>query len=120
MYGEAWLGEEGHRGCGLQDWGVIQPYSFGDDAFCSGGHGYETLFWLPLCEVGVDVVKDVGCVGVQVPACEGLCYVFWCVARVLERIIGVLVLARSAWFVRAVRDCDSCGVEAGPGGRRVE
>ena len=53
-------GEVGHRGGGLQDGGGVHPYSFGDDVFCLGGHGSEPLFWLPLCEVGVDVVEDVG------------------------------------------------------------
>ena len=63
----------GHRGCGLQDEGGIQPCSVGDDAFRSGGHGYESLFRLPLSEVGVDVVEYVDCVGVRVSACESLC-----------------------------------------------
>ena len=40
----------------------------------------------------------------------------WCVAGVVERIVGVLVLACSAWFVHAVTDGDSCRVGAGPGG----
>ena len=53
----------------------------------SGGHGYECLFWLSLCEVGVDVVEDVGCVRVKVEAFEGLCSAFWCVAGVVERIV---------------------------------
>ena len=39
-----------------------------------------------------------------------------CVAGVVERIVGVLVLARSAWFVHAVTDGDPCRVKAGPGG----
>ena len=82
-----------------------------------GGHGYESLFWLSLCEVGVDVMEDVGCVRVKVAACERLCSVFRCVAGVVERILGVFVLARSAWFIHAVADGDSCGVGAGPGGR---
>ena len=38
-----------------------------------------------------------------------------CVAGVVERIVGVLVLARSAWFVHAVTDGDPCRVGAGPG-----
>ena len=86
------------------------PYSFGDDALRAGRHGYESLFRLSLCEVGVDVVEDVGCVRVYVVACEGLCSMFRCVAAVVERIVGVLALARSAWFVHAVTDCDSCRV----------
>ena len=88
--------------------------------FRLGGHGYESLFWLSLCEVGVDVVEDAGGVRVKVLACQGLCSVFRCVTRVVERIRGVLVLARSAWFVHAVTDGDSCWVGAGPGGRRGE
>ena len=32
--------------------------------FALGGQGYESLLRLSLCEVGVDVVEDVGCVGV--------------------------------------------------------
>ena len=63
VYGEA-CGEVGHRGCGLQDGGGVHPYSLGDDAFRLRGHGYMSLFWLSLCEVGVDVVEDVGCVSV--------------------------------------------------------
>ena len=61
-----WRGpsEVSYWGCGLQDGGGVHPYSFGDDVFCFGGHGYESLFWLSLCEVGVDVVEDVGCVWV--------------------------------------------------------
>ena len=39
-----------------------------------------------------------------------------CVAGVVERIVGVLVLARSAWLVHAVADGDPCRVGAGPGG----
>ena len=39
-----------------------------------------------------------------------------CVAGVVERIVGVLVLACSAWFLHAVTDGDPCRVEAGPGG----
>ena len=46
-------------------------------------------------------MEDVGCVWVYVVACEGLCLVLGCVAGVVERIVGVLVLARSAWFVHA-------------------
>ena len=62
-------------------------------------------------------MEDAGHIRVKVVACEGLCSVFWCVAGVPERIVGVLVLARSAWFVHAVADGDSCWVGAGPGGR---
>ena len=36
-----------------------------------------------------------------------------CVAAVVERIVGVLVLARSAWFLHAVTDGDPCRVGAG-------
>ena len=39
-----------------------------------------------------------------------------CVVGVLERIVGVLVLARSAWFVHAVTDGYRCRVGAEPGG----
>ena len=39
-----------------------------------------------------------------------------CVAGVVELIVGVLVLARSAWFVHAVTDGDPCRVWAGPRG----
>ena len=39
-----------------------------------------------------------------------------CVARVVERIVGVLVLARSCWLVHAVTDGDPCRVGAGPCG----
>ena len=39
-----------------------------------------------------------------------------CVAGVVERIVGVLVLARSAWLVHAVTDGDPCRVGAGPCG----
>ena len=39
-----------------------------------------------------------------------------CVAGVVERIVGVLVLACSAWFVHAVTDGDPCRVGAGPCG----
>ena len=49
-------------------------------------------------------------------ACEGLCSVLRCVAGVVERIVGVLMLARSAWFVHAVTDGHPCRVGAGPGG----
>ena len=62
-------------------------------------------------------MEDVGLVGVQVSACEGLCSVFWRVARVLEAVVGVFVLARSPRFLRAVAECDSWGVGAGPDGR---
>ena len=65
-------GEVGHRSRGLQDGGGVHPYSFGDDAFRAGGHGYESLFYLSWCEVGLDVVEDVACVRVQVWGCEGL------------------------------------------------
>ena len=41
--------------------------------FRAGGHGYESLFQVSLCDVRVDVVVDVGCVQVQAFACEGLC-----------------------------------------------
>ena len=58
--------------------------------------------------------------GVKVAACEGLCSVFRCVAGLVERIVGVLVLARSACFVHAVTDGDPCWVGAGPGGRSGE
>ena len=63
VYGKA-RGEVGYWGCGLQDGGGVHPYSFGDDVFRLGGQGYESLLWLSLCEVGVEVVEDVGCVGV--------------------------------------------------------
>ena len=46
-----------------------------------------------------------------------VCSVLRCVAGVVERIVGVLVLARSAWFIHAVTDRDPCRVGAGPGGR---
>ena len=36
-----------------------------------------------------------------------------CVAGVVERIVGVLVLARSAWLVHAVTDGDPCWVGTG-------
>ena len=62
-YGEI-CGEVGHWGCGLQDEVSVHPYSLGDDVFRLGGHCYESLFQLSLCEVGVDVVEDVGCVWV--------------------------------------------------------
>ena len=39
-----------------------------------------------------------------------------CVAGVVEPIVGVLLLARSAWFVHAVADGDPFWVGAGPGG----
>ena len=52
-----------------------------------------------------------------VAAFEACCSVFPCVAGVVERIVGVLVLACSVWFVHAVTDRDSCWVGAGPGGR---
>ena len=42
------------------------------------------------------------------------------VAGVVERIVGVLVLARSAWFIHAVTDGDPCRVGAGPGQRSGE
>ena len=61
-------------------------------------------------------MEDVGCVWVWVVACEGLCSVLRCVAGVVERIVGVLVLACSAWLVHAVTDGDPCRVGAGPGG----
>ena len=57
-----WRG--GLRGSGVQDGGGVHPYSFGDDVFRLGGHGYESLLRLSLCEVGVYVVRDVGCVWV--------------------------------------------------------
>ena len=62
-------------------------------------------------------MEDVGRVRVKVAACEGLCSVLRCVAGVVVRVVGVLVLARSAWFVHAVTNGDSCRVGAGPGGR---
>ena len=77
----------------------------------------EMMFWLSLCEVGVDVVEDVGRVRVKFAAHEGLCSVFRCVAGVVEWIVGVLVLAHSAWFVHAVTDGDSRRAGAWPGGR---
>ena len=83
--------------------------------FRLGGYGSESLFWLSLCEVGVDVVEDVGRVRIKVAACEDLCSVLRCVAGVVERMVGVLVLARSAWFTHAVTDGDPCRV--GGGGR---
>ena len=91
------------------------PISF--DMMCLACRGYESLFWLSLCEVGVDVVEDVECVWVKVAACEGLCSVLRCVAGLVERIVGVLLLARSAWFVHAVTNGDPCRFGAGPGGR---
>ena len=39
-----------------------------------------------------------------------------CVAGVVERIVGVLVLASSTWLVHAVKDGDPCRVGAGPCG----
>ena len=36
-----------------------------------------------------------------------------CVAGVVEQIVGVLVLARSAWLIHAVTDGDPCRVRAG-------
>ena len=65
-------------------------------------------------------MEDVGGVRVRVAACEGLCSVLRCVAGVVERVVAVLMLARSAWFVHAVTDGDSCQVAAGPGGRYGE
>ena len=62
-------------------------------------------------------MEDPGRVRVKVAACEGLCSAFWCVAGVGKRIVGVLVLARSAWFVHAVTEGESCWFGAGPGGR---
>ena len=62
-------------------------------------------------------MEDVGSVRVKVAAFEGLCSVLRCVAGVVERIVGVLVLARSACFVHAVTDGNPCRVGAGPGGR---
>ena len=62
-------------------------------------------------------MEDVDRVRVKLPAREGLCLVFLCVAGVVECIVGVLVLACSAWFVHAVTDGDPCRVGAGPGGR---
>ena len=49
VYGEA-RGEVGHGSCWLQDGGGVHPYSSGDDVFRLGGLGYESLFWLSLCE----------------------------------------------------------------------
>ena len=49
----SWAGRRIWRGPwrgGLQDGGGVHPYSFGDDVFRLGGHGYESLFWLSLCE----------------------------------------------------------------------
>ena len=54
----------GYWGCGLQDGGGVHHYSFEDDVFRLGGQGCESLLRLSLCEVGVDVVEDVGCVWV--------------------------------------------------------
>ena len=53
-------------------------------------------------------------------ACEGLCSVLRRVAGVVERIAGVLVLARSARFVHAVANGDPCRVGTGPGERSGE
>ena len=39
-----------------------------------------------------------------------------CVAGVVEQIVGVLVLARSAWFVHAVTDGHPCRVRGGQEG----
>ena len=63
----------GHWNGGLQDGDGVHSYPFGDDAFRAEEHGYESLFLLSFCEVGVDVVEDVGRVQVQVSACEDLC-----------------------------------------------
>ena len=49
------------RGCGLQDGGGVHPHSYGDDVFRLWGHGFESLFRLSLCEVGLNVVEDVDC-----------------------------------------------------------
>ena len=65
-------------------------------------------------------MEDVGRVRVKVAACEGSCSVLRCVAGVVERIVGVLMLACFAWFVHAVPNGDSCWVGAGPGGRCSE
>ena len=40
--------------------------------FAHGGHSYESLFFLLLGEVGVDVVEDVGRARVQAWARDGL------------------------------------------------
>ena len=61
-------------------------------------------------------MEDVGRVRVQLLAPEGLCLVLWCVARVVEWVVGVFVFARSAWLVHAVGDCDPGEVGAGPSG----
>ena len=61
-------------------------------------------------------MEDVGCVRVKVAECESLCSVLRCVAGVVERIVGVLVLVCSAWFLYDVTDGDTCRVRAGPGG----
>ena len=42
------------------------------------------------------------------------------VAGVVEQIVGLLVLACSAWLVHAVTDGDPCRVGAGPGGCSAE
>ena len=62
-------------------------------------------------------MEDVGCVRLNVAAFEGLRSVLRCVAGVVERIVGVLVPARSASFVHSVTDGDPCRIGAGPGGR---
>ena len=104
----------GHRGSGLQDWGGVYPYPFGDDAFRAGEYSYESFLLLSLCEVVVDVVEDVGRVRVQVSAREGLRLVLCRVASLVQWIVGVFVFARFAWFVHAVADGDPSGVGAGP------
>ena len=43
-----------------------------------------------------------------------------CVTGVVERIVEVLVLARSAWFVHAVTNGDPRCFRAAPGGRSGE
>ena len=77
-------------------------------------------FLLSLCKVAVDVVEDVGCVRVEISAREGLRWVHWRVARVVELVVGVFVFARSAWPVHAVADCDPDGVRGGAGRCRAE
>ena len=74
----------GYRGCGLYDRGGVYLYPFGDDALRAGEYGDDSLLMLSLCELGVNVVEDVGRVQVQVVAREGLCPLFWYVARVVE------------------------------------
>ena len=62
-------------------------------------------------------MEDVGRVRVQVAACGDFFSVFWRVAPVVDWIVGlivVLLLARSARFLHAVAEWDSCGVRAGP------